>query len=117
MGYYANGNGDICFNAVLDEKTYEAVLEVLRTVWECDGEREFKGYTSTPIQDPYTYIDVWTDDKYYDDEVINALNTIKEMAPVGEYSSIKYRGEDEALWRFVFKDGEWIEQEGRIVYE
>lgn len=52
--------------------------------------------------------------KYYSDEVYNFLNNIKEITESGE---IRYYGEDETYWRFIFKDNKWVEESGTIVYE
>ena len=34
-----------------------------------------------------------------------------------ESEEIEYVGEDASLWRFIYKDGAWVEQNGRVVYE
>ena len=112
MGYYANGSGSIMFKEVLPEETYKEVEEELRKALEADGERKFR-MTSTSKEQ--SYIDIWDNEKYYGEEVEMALNNVAKMGDI-EKGCIEYVGEDDCLWRFIYRDGEWVEENGHVEY-
>lgn len=112
MGYYANGSGIIDFVGVLTNELYESVIEILSENFNVGGVREYRNFN----REPHTTIDIWTDDKYFEDGVISALHRVASLAPLSEHSIVQYVGEDNTFWRFVFKDGKWYEQNGRVVY-
>jgi len=109
MGYYATGSGNITFK-VLPEDVYDKIKDALNATFEYDGERTFK----TPYGE-CTYFDIWTDEKYYQEEVEETLNTVAALADI-ESGELCYHGEDDSLWRFVWKDGKWQEENGEVIY-
>ena len=112
MGYYANGKGGITFKGTVSEDEFSNIRDLLSEAFECDGEREWK---ATSASDPITYFDIWENDKYYGDVVEDTLRKVADIADIME-GSIEYIGEDDSLWRFIYRDGEWIEQNGHVEY-
>lgn len=53
---------------------------------------------------------------YYRDEIEQVLNEISEMAPI-KYGEIEYEDDNKELWRFIYLNGKWVYQKGRVVYE
>ena len=84
MGYYANGAGAIKFKS---NKAMDAARKVLDGVLDNDE-------SGTP-----QCLDVWFDDKYYSDEIENALSDIAKYVKEGH---IDFKGEDDALWQYKF---------------
>lgn len=124
MGYYANYSGSIetkpmsqqdvkRFLAAIDSEEITGLLTEAPTPyafeqWEVDGISK----DSTVDAIAY-YITIWGDEKYYDDDVRTFLNAI---APYTKSGEIEYNGEDNTLWRFAFRDGEWYEDNGYVSY-
>lgn len=116
MSYYATGNGTIDFKEILTEEAKEKVKKILQ---ETFGEAvEVGTYTPSFFKkrtENYSYASIWTDSKYYDYEVSEALDEISKVAEIAE-GEIDYRGEDDTYWRYIWKDGGWCEEYGKIVY-
>lgn len=113
MGYYASGSGNIVYQRALTNEEYDQIETALRDAFEdVDGVEN-----ETIIKRGFgkSWFDFWNSDKYYEDEVLEALETAAKVAPIEE-GCIEYRGEDGALWRFIYKNGNWIEQGGEVVY-
>ncbi len=114
MGYYANGGGQIVFYGDVDDAKIGAIAGVL-----ANGFEDVDWWLDTMHvygPDTKTVFSVSDYDKYHDDEVRDALNDAAQLAPIfgGE---ICYVGEDACFWRFIWKDGQWVEEHGRVVYE
>ena len=62
------------------------------------------------------YLDGWHGEKLGDEETLFfAIGPfVVDATPEGYQGTIKARGEDGALWRFLFKDGTVTQQEARI---
>ena len=112
MEYYANGSGSIIFKEVLPEAVFGRIKDKLQKVLEADGSTKWKPMTSSP---EVSYVDIWDSEKYYGDEVETVLNEVAEMAEIEE-GSIEYVGEDDSLWRFIYRDGKWHEESGHVEY-
>lgn len=102
MGYYADGGG---FITAIDEASYNEVVRILDeyqrfSYWE--DKLDLTVYPSS-------------DDRYYEDRVIECLD---KTAPFVKKGEIEFVGEDHAMWRFYYsaKTGEWIEQNGHVTY-
>lgn len=124
MGYYANYSGSIetkpmsqqdvkRFLAAIDSEESTGLLTEAPTPyafeqWEVN--ETFKDSTGDAIA--YD-IAIWGDEKYYDDDVRKFLNAI---APYTKSGEIEYDGEDNTLWRFAFRGGEWYEDSGYVSY-
>lgn len=55
------------------------------------------------------------DMKKYDEAETEAM--LEKLVPFVASGELDYTGEDEARWRYVFKDGCWEEEQGVITYE
>ena len=116
MSYYATGSGTIDFKEILTEEAKEKVKKILK---ETFGEAAEVG-TYSPCffekrTEKYSAASLWTDSKYYDYEVSEALDEISKIAEIAE-GEIDYRGEDDTYWRFIWQDGEWREENGEVTY-
>lgn len=108
MGYYANGCGHI---TAKDVDSYKKI-------------RKMFGYNPGTNETPFDFwededeltINISNDDKYYEDEVDDFLDSIIEFIKEGE---IEYTGEDSCRWKFVFdtKTSRWYERNGRVIYD
>lgn len=97
MGYSASGGGVIHFKEMPEQSVFDQLNNVLDLDYMDNLEANFSSYG-----------------KYYEDSVISALNA---AAPYTESGEIEYSGEDGCRWRFIFQDGEWVEESGYTYYE
>ena len=99
MGYSASWDGHIKFKKDITNNIIE----------ECE-------YVFTELHhDPVNKtLEFYGNGKYHDDEVYSFLNRITNITESGE---IKFHGEDDTHWRFIFKDNEWKEESGKVCYE
>ena len=44
------------------------------------------------------------------------LELLTEIAPLKDGAEFDFCGEDQTYWRFIFENGKWKEQSGKIVY-
>lgn len=56
------------------------------------------------------------DQNYWDDDVKDALTELTDAFPIIN-AEIDYTGDDGEAWRHIFRGGQWLEQNGYIVYE
>lgn len=54
--------------------------------------------------------------KYNSKDVMAFLENLKTIGHIEENSEYAFVGEDDSHWRFVYKEGKWVEQSGEIVY-
>ena len=99
MGYYASYDGHIRFKEKPSDETIKVICDFFG-----DHDYDVDGLG----------ISVYGDDKYYADCIEEGLSKLEPYVKNGE---IKYHGEDECFWRFIFKDGKWTEENGKIYYE
>lgn len=59
-------------------------------------------------------ISISHNDKYDEDEITELLDILE---PYTQSGNITFTGEDDCYWQFDFRDGEWHEDNGTIVYE
>lgn len=95
MSYRAYGNGTIQLSQDLPYDLCDD-LEVYEAEIHDDNE-----------------LSICCDGNYHEDEIIEFLEKIKPYASSGE---INFEGESGDFWRFILKDGEWLEQNGHISY-
>ena len=109
MGYYATCSGEIAIAQNLTEKQIDEICDEARKYsWECqmfDRRRNER-----------TEVDLYYHDKYHDCDILDFLTYVAENYPITD-GCIECIGEDDARWRFIWKDGEWVEEDGEIVYE
>lgn len=99
MGYYASYEGHIRFKEKPSDETIRIICDFFG-----DHDYDVDGLG----------VSIYGNDKYYEDYIEEGLSKIEPYVKDGE---IEYRGDDEALWRFIFKDGKWTEEYGKIYYE
>ena len=105
MGYYADGSGLIKYKKPLNGHEISEVYKKLGDVFETDYD----------ANESRTVFYISSSGKYYEEDVIDTLRSVAEIAKIDE-GEIEYVGEDYGMWRFIYKDDEWEEQEGRVVY-
>lgn len=104
MGYYANGGGSI---ELLPGTDRNAIEEIMNDCWSLEyGFDAFNG-------DEFS-LDVWCPDKYRSDDIEDTLMRLSKYTKDGEISFI---GEDNYIWRFFFKDGNFHEESGSVIYD
>ena len=104
MSYYATADGNIRLKNRLSEEQFEELLDVLLEVFE-----------EYDTEDDYQQVFFGGHIKYDDDIVLETLSNIINNFEIEE-GEVDYVGEDSALWRHIFIDGEWKEQNGKVVY-
>lgn len=108
MGYEAHGGGTIMFAKQLSSREREKLAQILEDCFEYDIYED-------KYRDKKTVADIWDSEKYYGDVVEETLETVSKRFKV-EQGEIEYVGEDDSLWRFIYQNGEWKEQNGYVVY-
>ena len=106
MSYYATADGSIRFKNRISEEQFEDLLDVLLEVFE-----------EYDTKDNYQQVFFGGHIKYDDDIVLELLSNVTDDYEIEE-GEVDYIGEDSALWRHIFVDGdgEWKEQNGKVVY-
>lgn len=105
MGYRAYGYGVFTLKG---ESKIENIVDALDgfdddiNFYSIDNKRFFLKYN----QD-YSF-------NYYEEDVREMLDAITDF--VAEGSRIEFAGEDDEHWAFTLLGGEWVEENGRIVY-
>lgn len=107
MGYYADGHGTLEFERPLSTEELGIVEQALT-----EACFEFDVYGSKDA------VDVWVSDKYHGEWVEEALDRIKNAAPI-KSGEIEFSGEDGCLWMFEYRprNSVWLEKNGYIVYD
>lgn len=108
MGYYIQASGTIDFKVVLSKEDSDKILDKIANL-------SFHGQIYNNEHPTYDSADVLYDGKYDEQDFIEVLNFISKIAPV-ESGEIECYGEDYARWRFYYKNGEWIQQAGEVLY-
>ena len=122
MSYWAKGEGYILFSNKVEEKTMMGFLTGLTAHFT-----RLKGDTSIKEAGHPNYgcacIDVscGRSQNYNGDDLDEVLEEIAKTAesigsPIKE-GEINFVGEDENLWRFIYRDGSWHEENGQTEYE
>lgn len=103
MSYYATGSGAIELRSNLNEDNIREIEEILDNAdVECDFSRRDG------------YLDLYQHEKYYGDYWEDLLG---KLAPFTSQGEIDFNGEDGSLWRFIFRDGTFVEENGDVVFE
>ena len=117
MGYCASGYGCIDFLNPVSENRKEEIRKILEEAFDCDfniASKSDGGNFSTT----YKSVDIYSYDKYHEDDVTEALGKLSRAAPVLPGSCVEFVGEDDAHWRFLYTGGDvWREQNGHVVYD
>lgn len=103
MGYYASGYGE----CVLKDETDLALI---------DHDLNRNGARVIDV-DRLTVNKIRLcaeEQKYYQEEVYLDLNILTKYITEGY---IEYAGEDDAHWKIMLKDGKWVQQQGKTIYD
>lgn len=112
MGYYASCYGSILYDGVLSEESYKEVCEIISWAFgSVDGCREFNHYGTMRTEIDFDYYE-----KYYEDEVLFALNKAAEIGKIFEGEAC-FSDDANEFWRFIYRGSEWECQVGHISYE
>lgn len=103
MGYYATGSGSIELKKNVDLEKVKAAMEEIDYSFSCNI---FSGVDSFVL-------DIQQYEKYYEEDYNDFL---KAVTPYVKDGCIEFCGEDGCLWRFVFIDGKFIEENAEIVW-
>ena len=105
MGYYATGSGSLTLNQEVPEDVQKKVYGLM----EVD-------FYEFPKNSGSFMVDLWNSDKYYEDDVLEALSLLRPYTKSGD---ISYRGEDECIWRFRFdpEKGDFVEETGVVTFD
>lgn len=98
MGYYATWDGNVKMDSVPTDKT----MDDIQAVFACC---EYDLINN--------FLTIYGNGKYRDEDVISILEQIKPSVINGE---ICFTGEDDSHWRFVYRNGNWEEEQGEISY-
>lgn len=108
MSYYANGELRVVFlkaDKTIAEKVENAFLHINQR-YDYDYE----------LTENTTIIEAWGNELYSTSATEKLLELLTEIAPIQEGSEIDFCGEDQTYWRYIFENGQWKEQNGKIVY-
>ena len=111
MGYYAWGSGEIAFTDLLDDDSADSIVDLASEIFPMVSIKEYgeEDLKYSVLELDYDY------DKYYDDDLWEVLNGISDIAEVSD-AYITFHGEDDCFWKFVYRDGEWDDVAGDIVW-
>ena len=104
MSYYATADGNIRLKNRLSEKRLEELIDIIIEVFE-----------DYDTGDDYQQVFFGDHIKYDDDIVLETLSNVIDNFEIEE-GEVDYIGEDSALQRHIVIDGEWKEQNGKVVY-
>jgi len=101
MGYYADGGGTVNFRPDVTQDEFKRIEEILDRF---DVENDYDD----------TDASFCLHEKYYEDEWVCLLD---ELSPFVEDGELCFDGEDGAHWHFIFRNGKFIEESGKVIYE
>ena len=62
-------------------------------------------------------INGWGNESYSEDRIRKLLESLKEIAPIEDGSEFDFYDGDSNYWRYIFVNGAWKYQTGKLVYE
>ena len=106
MGYYANGNGDVALKEKVNRDELREKLDkfIKERVLAIDYD----------LDDTSMTMYFWEADSRWREE--NIMDFLNLLTPYITEGCVEYTGEDDFKWRYILKNGEWIEQEGMVYY-
>ena len=116
MGYYATGCGEIHFRVEIEGGAKQKLLSFYGNS-PFDALEVYKEQKPVYLESGFDQITFEYDDKYHEDEVVSFLKGVaEEIGPI-KSGVVEFTGEDAERWRFLWKNGRWVEQNATIVYE
>ena len=104
MGYYASGSGYIYLRPGNHAIEFERLLK--------DDWFEFETTERTENGERLVCIDLWRDGNYHSD--VDTL--LEKIEPYVVEGCLEYHGEDGHIWRFIFQDGHFVEEDAEFYY-
>ena len=111
MGYYATSEGSITFKESFPKDKIEDFFDNALEVSSEDGGFE----ENQDSKKTNTYM-IWESGKWHMDEMLTMLNALNEECHPFVEGYIEYIGEEGEYWQYIYKDGEWIEENGNRIY-
>ena len=109
MGYRVTAIGLIALDPKAAEERVRACIDRLNEIPDVEDVNHLPGGHVVTFERDANWI-------YWDDDVKDALTELTEAFPIIS-AEIDYTGDDGEAWRHIFRDGQWLEQNGQIVYE
>jgi hypothetical protein len=106
MGYCANGSGDAIIKENVNRKELRVLLDEIIDRYCSDMEYD--------LNDTDMRIYFWENDTHWHEE--DTMEFFDALIPYITEGCAEYTGEEDCNWRYVLKDGKWIEQNGTIYY-
>ena len=106
MGYCANGSGDAIIKENVNRKELRVLLDEI--IDRCCSDMEYD------LDDTDMRIYFWENDTHWHEE--DTMEFFDALIPYITEGCAEYTGEEDCNWRYVLKDGKWIEQNGTIYY-
>ena len=122
MGYWAKGEGYILFSNKVETKTMTGFLIGLTAHFtQLTAETSIKEAGHPNYGCACIDVSCGRSQDYNGDDLAKVLEEIAKAAesigsPIKE-GKIDFVGEDDSLWRFIYRDGSWHEENGQTEYE
>ena len=101
---FVNGELRIIYNNA-DESIIKKVDEAFRQVgYRYDFDHAVK-------------VNGWGNEGYSEARIKKLLDSLKALAPTEEGSEFDFYDGDGEYWRYIFRNGDWKYQTGKLVYE
>lgn len=107
MSYYASCGGSIVIHSGNHIRQIEAALKEVGY--------DFDAVETGNMRDgePMIKYDICFSDNYHDDDVWAFLEA---MEPFADSGSLVFKGEDGSVWRFIFRDGHFVEENAEYYF-
>ena len=105
---FVNGEARIIYNNA-DESVIKKVEEAFRQVnyrYDFDHVRLKQGIK----------INGWGNESYSETRIMKLIESLKAIAPIEDGSEFDFYDGDSNYWRYIFVNGAWKYQTGRLVY-
>lgn len=109
MGYSVQGFGEV----IIKEKNKQKIQEIKELL-----EQEFEitsYYRKDESRRDTTILGLYYEGKYCEEEIYQVLNDLANMTCLVA-GNIEFEGEYEDYWRTIWKNGEWTEETGMLIY-
>ena len=106
---FVNGEARIIYNNA-DESVIKKVEEAFRQVnyrYDFDHVRLKQGIK----------INGWGNESYSETRIMKLIESLKAIAPIEDGSEFDFYDGDSNYWRYIFVNGVWKYQTGKLVYE
>lgn len=106
MGYWANGSGDAIIKENVNRNQLRELLNKVINKYCRDMEYD--------LDDTSMFIYFWENSTHWHEE--DTMEFLNTLTPYITDGCAEYKGEEACNWRYILKDGKWVEQAGMIYY-